>query len=158
MHLGVPAEGLAHLADDPRPAGHVFHASGDHEVGIAHVECPGGMDGGRHAGGTEAVDGLARYCMGKPGKEQSHPGDVAVVLSRLIRAAHEDITDGRGVEVRVALQQGRKVWAARSSVRMGDRVPPSCHRRLTPSMRNAFMRLRGMVGFQRGCARNRGWD
>ena len=33
-------------------------------------------------------------------------GRVAVVLSRLIRAAHKDITDGSGVEVRVALQQG----------------------------------------------------
>ena len=106
MHLGVPAEGFAHLADDPRSAGHVLHTSRDHEVGISDVQGPGGVDGGGHAGGTESVDGLAWYRVGQSGEKQGHPGDVAVVFSGLVRAPHQDIADVRLIEVGMAFEQG----------------------------------------------------
>ena len=44
--------------------------SGNHES-ASPMWRPRGMDGGRHAGRTEPVDGLARHRMGKPARSKA---------------------------------------------------------------------------------------
>jgi hypothetical protein len=52
-----------------------------------------GRGHGRQARGAEPVQGDAGDGVGHPGQEQRHAGDVAVVLSGLVRAAHVDVLD-----------------------------------------------------------------
>ena len=54
------------------------------------------MCGGDHclkSGATQAIDGLAGDLDGKSGEQRGHPGDIPVVLARLVGAAQDYVID-----------------------------------------------------------------
>ena len=52
------------------------------------------------AGAAQPVDGLPADLDREAGDQQRHPGDVAVVLAGLVRAAEDDVLDQRWVDAR----------------------------------------------------------
>jgi hypothetical protein len=97
--LGVAArEAALRLQHHERGARHRLHASGQHEVGLAEPDLAGALHDRLEAGCAQAVHRRARDLLRQSGDERGHPRDVAVVLARLVGAAHVDLVDRRGVE------------------------------------------------------------
>ena len=97
------ALGLQH---HERRARHRLDAARQHELRLAEPDLARGLDDGLEPGRAEPVDGHARHLLGQPGEQARHARDVAVVLARLVRAAHEDLVDRSGIEA-VALDRRR---------------------------------------------------
>ena len=74
-------------------SGHPLHAACDEDVAVTAACSTEGLVDRLEAGGTEPIDRHTRHGLGNPGEQGSHPCDVAVVFSRLVRAAHEHVVD-----------------------------------------------------------------
>jgi hypothetical protein len=96
-------EGGLRLWHDERRAGHAFDAARDDDVCRPVADGAGGGDHGIKPRGAEAVHGQRRDSRAEAREEDSHPGDVAVVLARLIGAAKDHFADGQVVEVQEAV-------------------------------------------------------
>src|SRR6185437_2966633 len=70
--------------------------AGQQEVPIAEAERTAGLVDRLEARGAQAVDRYTRDLNRQPGEEKAHPGNIAVVLARLVRAAHVDVGDVAG--------------------------------------------------------------
>ena len=57
-----------------------------------------GADDGREARGTEPIQRHAGNRVGQTREQRRHPGDVAVVLARLVRAAEIHVLDLRRID------------------------------------------------------------
>src|SRR5207247_9523670 len=84
-------EPVLRIAEDERRAAHRLDAPGDIEVTLAGGNRVTGRDDRGEAGGAKPVDGHTRDRIRQPGKQRGHPGDIAVVLARLVRAAEVDL-------------------------------------------------------------------
>ena len=89
--------------DDKRRPRHALHPAGDDEGHLAAGDGARTLDDGIEARSAQAVHGRSRYFLGQAGEKQSHPPDVPVVLSRLVRAPVDDVVYSRHVEAGVAL-------------------------------------------------------
>jgi hypothetical protein len=87
------------LGLDVGRAAHRLHAGADRELGVAGHDGTGGLGDGLQAGAAEPVHRHARHGLREAGEEHGHARHVSVVLARLVRAAHEDVVDVRGVDV-----------------------------------------------------------
>ena len=105
VDFGLAGEGRIRLAHDERRARHALHAARDGEFRLAGLDGLGADADGVHARSAQPVDPSARYALRQAGQQQAHPGDVAVVLARLVGAAVDHIVDGFGLDRRVARQQ-----------------------------------------------------
>lgn len=88
--------GAVGLGLHPGRARHRLHAPGNHDVGVAGADRLRGESDGAHARGAEAIDGQAGDGIRKPGEQHGHPGDVAVVLARLIGRTEDHLVDRLG--------------------------------------------------------------
>jgi hypothetical protein len=86
------------LAEDERRARHRLDASGHEEISFAGGDRVAGGDDRRQPGCAEAVDGHARDRVRQPRQQRRHPGDVAIVLSGLVRGAKIDLLDVAAVD------------------------------------------------------------
>ena len=105
-----PAEGrVGHLARaavvgrlglelDVRRPGHRFDAAADEHVAVADRDRVGRRVDRLEPRAAQPVDGQPADLDREVGEEQRHPGDVAVVLAGLVRAAEDDVLDERRVE------------------------------------------------------------
>src|SRR5438445_155187 len=77
-------------------------ASGDEDVAFAGLDRPrGGVDRGE-PGGTQAIEGHRGDGDREARQEGGHPGDIPVILPRLVRAAEVDLFHDCRVEARAA--------------------------------------------------------
>jgi hypothetical protein len=90
----APRRQRLRLCHDPRRPGHRLHAPGHDDVGLVDLDRPPGLHDGIQAGRAQAVHRGARHGDRQSGEQQAHPGDVAVVLAGLVRAAGDDLVDG----------------------------------------------------------------
>ena len=78
-----------------------FNAAGNRKLGLARPNGAARSTDRIEAGGAEPVQRLAWNRVRKPGKQQRHARDVAVVLAGLVGAAEEDFVHLRPVELGV---------------------------------------------------------
>ena len=94
--------GLAHNKGSPR---HGFDAAGNHQLGFASTDGPGGAAHCIHAGTAQAVDGAARHVYRQACQQKGHAGNVAVVFAGLVGTAVENVVNFRPVQVGMTLGQ-----------------------------------------------------
>src|SRR3989442_917943 len=98
----VPEPAIEALRDRVRCAAHALDASGDEDVAFAGLDRPrGGVDRGE-PGGTQAIEGHRGDGAREACQEGGHPGDISVVLPRLVRATEVDLFHDRRIEARAA--------------------------------------------------------
>ncbi len=99
MHrLRAAGKAALGLLDNPGRAAHRLDPAGEVEVALADLDRPGGAVQRLEAGGAEAVDGCPGHALGQAGQQRRHPGDVAVVLARLVGGAEINISDLLGID------------------------------------------------------------
>ena len=81
------------LRSDQRRAGHRLDPAGDEEVTVAGDDRLAGTDNGREPRGAQPVDRHAGDRLRQPRQQRGEAGDVAVVLTGLIRAAEPHVLD-----------------------------------------------------------------
>src|SRR5215213_1808911 len=97
VHRGVAGgEGALRLGDGPGGAAHGLDTPANVHIGLAQHHGAGSLGHGVEPRTAQAVDRDARDLLWETGQEQGHSGDVAVVLSGLVRAPEVDILDLRG--------------------------------------------------------------
>ena len=104
--LQAPRPGVAAALHDERRAGHRLGAAGDGDVDVAGRDRPGGVADRLHARAAQPVHRGAGDLHGQAGQQHGHPGDVPVVLARLVGGAPVDVVDGVHVEIRAARDEG----------------------------------------------------
>jgi hypothetical protein len=99
------------FGEHPRRAGHRLDAARDDEIGLADGNDSACVTDGLEARSAEPIDRGAGDRHRKAGEQHRHPGHVAVVLARAVRAAEVHLLDRgrieRWVTVEEALQRGR---------------------------------------------------
>ena len=105
VDLRIAREGGLGLGHHEGRAAHRFDAAGDHDLGLAGLDCARRDGGGVHARAAEAVDGRARNRLRQAGQKQRHARDVAVVLAGLVGAAIDDVVYGLPVDGGVPFHQ-----------------------------------------------------
>ena len=75
------------LLQHPRRARHALDAAGDHDVGVADGHRAAGAEHGVETRSAQPVHGGARERRRQTRQQHRHPGDVAVVLARLVGVA-----------------------------------------------------------------------
>ena len=95
---GPRSYGRLGLELDVRRARHRFDAAADEHVAVADGDRVGRRVDRLEPRPAQPVDGLAADLDREVGEQQRHPGDVAVVLAGLVRAAEDDVLDERRVE------------------------------------------------------------
>ena len=109
VHRPVAArEGGVRLRGHERRAAHRLDAAGHEQVAVAGGDRVAGADDGREAGRAEPIHGHSRNRVGQPREQRRHPGDVAVVLARLVRAAEVDVLDLRRVDAGALDRRGHR--------------------------------------------------
>jgi hypothetical protein len=103
--LRAAGEAPLGLLDHPGRSAHRLDAACQVEVALSGLDRPGGAVDRLQAGGAEAVDGGAGDALRQPGEQRRHPGDVAVVLARLIGGAEVNINNSFWVHI-AALDHG----------------------------------------------------
>lgn len=120
VNLGRAGEGGFGLGHHEGRAGHAFDAACDDDLRRAVADAAGGKDHGIKAGRAEAVHRQCRNRGAKAGQEDGHPGDVAVILARLVGAAEDHLVDGQVVQIEKAVDDpGGKVVGADCGQRPG---------------------------------------
>ena len=98
-HRLVPARKRGvRLRHDQRRAAHRLDAARDDDVGVAGEHRVGRGDDGRQPGRAQPVQRDAGDRVGEAREQRAHPRDVAVVLTRLVRAAEVDVVDRPSVD------------------------------------------------------------
>ena len=103
LHAAIErAFGLAHHIGRAR---HALDAARDHNVGFTELHCARGVPRSLETRAAEAVYRGTRDLDRQTGQKPRHARYVAIVLSRLIDAAVDDVVDGAPVDIGVALHQ-----------------------------------------------------
>ncbi len=106
LHLATRERRLR-LAQHERRPRHAFDAASQPYLALA---CLDGMRSGvdrLQARAAEPVHRLPGDRRWQPGQQQRHAGDVAIILARLVRAAHHHIFDGLGRDARAPDSLGK---------------------------------------------------
>src|SRR5690606_7169977 len=89
-----------------RRAAHAFGPASQHQTGFSSTNGARRRTDCIQPGTTQAVDGRARYFSGQTSQQGRHACHVAVVFTRLVRAAEENIVDRVPVDGIIAFHQG----------------------------------------------------
>ena len=87
------AYGAVRLRGDQWRTGHRLDTAGDEEVAITRNDRLAGTDNGREPRGAQPVDRHAGDRLGQPREQRGEAGNVAVVLTGLIRASEPHVLD-----------------------------------------------------------------
>jgi len=104
-NFGSAAERSVRLGHDERRARHALDATRDDERGFAGFDGASGEGDGFEARTAKTIDGDAGDFLGKPGKEESHAGDVAIVFTGLVGTAVDDVVENGPIDGRIALSE-----------------------------------------------------
>ena len=110
------------LRQHPGRAAHGLDAPGEVDLALAEPDRARCLVDRLEARGAEAVDGDAGDLDRQAGEQRGHPGDVAVVLSRLVGGAHVDVGDLPG-SIPERSTAAATTCAARSSGRTRESAP-----------------------------------
>jgi hypothetical protein len=102
----------------------MLDAAGEHERGLAALDCARGNRDRVQARAAEAIDRRTGYFRRKSGEQQCHAAHIAIVLARLIRAAIDDVVDRTQSAVRLRSTNAFSGTAPRSSARTPESAPP----------------------------------
>ena len=105
FQLGLSCERLVVLRHDIRSARHTLDAASHDQIGIAVADGPGPNNDGLQTRSAQAVHSDARHFRWKPGKEQCHTRDIAIVFACLVRTPVDHITEPLPVDGRVAFDE-----------------------------------------------------
>ena len=88
VHLGLAVEGGGRLGDDEGRPAHALDAAGDDQAPLPAPHRPRRHRHRVEAGAAEAVQRHSARRVGQAGEQPGHARDVAIVLARLVGAAH----------------------------------------------------------------------
>ena len=115
---------LGGLRQHVRRPGHRLHAARDHDRGVPDGDRACGGDHGVESRGAEPVDGRAGHRGRQAGEQRRHAGDVAVVLTGLVRRAEVTSPMRAGSRDEFRESSASITTAPRSSGRTPARAPP----------------------------------
>ena len=129
LHLGIhkapadraignfrrPGKGGGRLRHHHRSTSHRFHTARNRKADLTRLDRPRSCRHRLHPRTAQPVHRGARHSLWQSRQQECHTGDVAIVLTGLIGAAHPDLFHRGRVHPRIARQKGRQ-WDRRQVI------------------------------------------
>ena len=115
MQLHVTRQRLVGLLQDEGRAAHALDTARDYDLGIATAHHPRALQNRLATRTAEAIDRDTGHRDWQTRQQERHPCHIAIVLTRLIGVAQQDLSNRCRIELGVPLNQ-RAEWNCRQVV------------------------------------------